>query len=59
MVTYTPGIFRRISEQRYKHTEMAIPAIKFWYRRLLSLLGIKADFKTFVISNTRYDSCIY
>jgi hypothetical protein len=22
MVTYTPGIFRRISEQRYKHTEM-------------------------------------
>jgi hypothetical protein len=56
--TYTTGIFRRISEQRYRHTEMAIPATKFWYRRLLSLLGIKADFKTFVISNTRYDSCI-
>jgi hypothetical protein len=59
MFTYTTGIFRRISEQRYKHTEMAIPAMKFWYRRLLSLLGIKAALKTPVISNTRYDSCIY
>lgn len=27
--TYTIGIFRRISEQKYRHTEMAIPAIKF------------------------------
>ena len=40
-------------------TEIVIPAIKFWYRRLLSLLGIKVDFKTFMISNTRYDSCMY
>jgi len=59
MFTYTTGTFRRISEQRYRHTEMAIPAMKFWYRRLSSLLGIKAAFNTPVISNTRYDSCIY
>lgn len=37
--------------------EMAVPATKFWYRRLLSLLGIKADFKRPVSSNTLYDIC--
>jgi hypothetical protein len=55
--TYTPGIFRRTSEQRYRHTEMAIPATKFWNKRLLSLLGMKAALSTFVSSNIRYDSC--
>jgi hypothetical protein len=29
LFTYTPGIFRRISEQQYRHTEMATPATKF------------------------------
>lgn len=57
LFTYTIVIFTRISEQKYRHADMAIPAIKFWYSRLLSLLGIKAPFSTPVISNTRYDSC--